>query len=118
MSEAEQASAASLTPEESRRIARRAVLTTLGLYGGYALLRQIPAPPLVAESIGVVLIAGFYFLPGLMLGKRRELAERWQVGPDLPIPPWRRAGWAWALGAALMIFPLFALLTWGFYAQV
>ena len=99
-------------------MARRAVLVTVALYGGYALLRQIPAPPLVAESIGVVLIAGFYFLPGMMLRDRVDLATRWQVGPDVPIPPWKRSGWAWALGAAVVIFPLFALLTWGFYSQV
>ena len=118
MSEAEPTPAAPLTPQESRRIARRALLATVGLYGGYALLRRIPAPPFLAESIGVVLIAGFYFLPGVMLGKRRELAERWQIGPEVPIPPWRRSGWTWALGAALLIFPAFALLTWAFYSQV
>jgi membrane protease YdiL (CAAX protease family) len=107
-----------LSRDEARRIARTAVLATIGLYGGYALLRLIPAPPLVAESIGIVLIAGFYFLPGLLLRKRPELAERWQVGPEVPIPKWSRSGWRWAIYAALAIFPLFALLTWFFYAQV
>jgi len=108
-----------LSPDEAKQVARRALLATVGLYGVYALLRQIPGPPLLSESIGIVLIAGFYFLPGIMLGKgRRELAERWQVGPEVPIPPWRSSGWRWALGAALAIFPLFALLTWAFYAPV
>ena len=101
----------SLSRDEARRIARTAVLATIGLYGGYALLRLIPAPPLVAESIGIVLIAGFYFLPGLMLRKRPELAERWQVGPDVPSPKWTRNGWRWAIYAGLAIFPAFALLT-------
>ncbi len=110
--------APALSREQARRVARTAVLTTLALYGGYALLRMIPAPALVAESIGIVLVAGFYFLPGLMLRKRPELAERWQVGPDVPIPKWTRAGWRWAVYAALAIFPVFALLTWAFYSQV
>jgi membrane protease YdiL (CAAX protease family) len=108
----------SLSRDEVRRIARRAVLATVGLYGGYALLRLIKGPPLLAESIGVVLIAGFYFLPGAMLRKRPELAERWQVGPDVPIPRWSRSGWRWGLFACLAIFPLFALGTWAFYWQV
>jgi membrane protease YdiL (CAAX protease family) len=104
--------------EEARRIARTAVLATVGLYAAYALLRMIPAPGLVRESIGIVLIAGFYFLPGIMLRKRPELAERWQVGPEVPIPKWSRAGLRWAIYAALAIFPAFALLSWGFYSQV
>lgn len=106
------------TGAEARRIARTALLATIGLYGGYALLRMLPAPPLVAESLGVVLIAGFYFLPGLLLRKRLDLAERWQLGPDVPIPKWSASGWRWALYAALAIFPLFAIGTWGFYWQV
>ena len=110
---------AELSPEEAKRVARQALLATVGLYVVYGLLRQIPGPPLLTESVGIVLIAGFYFLPGVVLGKqRRGLAERWQVGPEVPIPPWKRSGWKWALGAALAIFPLFALLTWAFYAQV
>ena len=107
-----------VSPSEARSLARTAVLATIALYGGYGLLRQIPAPPLVAESLGIVLIAGFYFLPGVLLRRRPELARRWQVGPEVPIPPWKRSGWTWALGAALLIFPAFALLTWWFYWRV
>lgn len=110
--------APTLSPTEARRVARTAVLATVGLYVGYALLRMIPAPPLVAESIGIVLVAGFYFLPGLLLRKHPQLAERWQVGPEVPIPRWTRSGWRWAVYAALAIFPVFALLTWAFYSQV
>jgi membrane protease YdiL (CAAX protease family) len=106
------------SPEQARALARKALLATALLYGSYALLRRIPAPPLVAESLGIVLIAGFYFLPGFMLRNQPELAKRWQVGPDVPIPPWKSSGWRWALYAALAIFPVFALLTWGFYWQV
>jgi membrane protease YdiL (CAAX protease family) len=109
---------AKLSSAEVRKLARTALLATVVLYGGYALLRAIPAPPLIAESLGIVLIAGFYFLPGILLRKRPELARRWQVGPEVPIPPWRRSGGRWALLAALAIFPPFALLTWWFYAQV
>ena len=103
---------------DAKAVARTALLATVGLYGGYGLLRQLPMPPFVAENIGIVLIAGFYFLPGLLLRKHPELAERWQVGPDVPIPRWRHSGWRWAVYAALAIFPLFALLTWLFYWQV
>jgi membrane protease YdiL (CAAX protease family) len=106
------------SPEERRRIARTAILATCGLYLGYAGLKALPWPAGAAESLGVVLIAGFYFLPGWLLRRRPELAALWQVGPDVPIPPWRRAGWSWAAIAALAVFPVFALLNWGFYFQV
>lgn len=109
---------ATISPEQGRRLARTALLATVGLYGGYALIRAIPMPAVLAESVGILLIAGFYFLPGLLLRQRPELAERWQVGPEVPIPPWRRSGWRWAVGAALAIFPIFALLTWWFYWRV
>ena len=118
MAEAPEATEPAPTSAEARRIARTAIVATVALYGGYALLRQIPAPPLVAESIGIVLVAGFYFLPGLLLRKRPDLAERWQIGPEVPIPKWTAAGWRWAVYAALAIFPAFALLTWFFYSQV
>jgi membrane protease YdiL (CAAX protease family) len=108
----------SIEPAEARRIARKAVLVTAAIYLGYAGLRALPWPPLAAESLGVVLIAGFYFLPGWMLRDRPELAARWQVGPEVPIPPWRPGGWRWAMYAALAIFPIFALGTWLFYSQV
>lgn len=107
-----------LSPAEARQIARTAILATIGLYLGYAGLRALPWPPLVADSLGLVLVAGFYFLPGVLLRKRPALAERWQIGPEVPVPPWSRAGWTWALWAALAVFPAFALLTWWFYAQV
>jgi membrane protease YdiL (CAAX protease family) len=116
--DASQAEGPPLSQGEIRKLARTALLATVGLYGGYALLRTIPAPPLIAESLGIVLIAGFYFLPQFLLRDRPELARRWQVGPDVPIPPWRRSGARWALWAALTIFPAFALLTWWFYSQV
>ncbi|NVB37725.1 CPBP family intramembrane metalloprotease [Pseudenhygromyxa sp. WMMC2535] len=107
-----------LTPAQARSLARRAVLVTAALYLGYGALRQVPWPPVIAESIGVVLIAGFYLLPGTMLRDRPTLAQRWQVGPDMPIPPWRRSGWVWAAIAAALIFPIFALGTWTFYWRV
>ncbi len=118
MSEAAPASASTVDPAEARRIARTALLATCLLYVVYGGLRALPWPPLAAESLGVILIAGFYFLPGWLLRHHPELAARWQVGPDLPIPPWRSSGWRWALYAALAIFPIFALGTWAFYAQV
>jgi membrane protease YdiL (CAAX protease family) len=106
------------SPDERRRIARTAILATCALYLGYAGLKALPWPAAAAESLGIILIAGFYFLPGWLLRRRPELAARWQVGPEVPIPPWSRAGWRWALIACLAVFPLFALLSWGFYFQV
>ncbi|EDM75125.1 CAAX amino terminal protease family protein [Plesiocystis pacifica SIR-1] len=110
--------AVELSPEQARRVARRAVLATVGLYLGYGLIRQLPWPPVIAESIGLLLIAGFFLLPGWMLRDRPDLAARWQVGPDSPIPPWRRSGWRLALIAGALIFPVFAVGTWLFYWRV
>lgn len=109
---------AQLPPAEARKVARTAVVATIVLYLGYAGLRRLPWPPLVAESIGIVLIAGFYLLPGWLLRKHPELARRWQVGPELPIPPWKRSGWVWALIAMAAVFPIFMLGTWAFYWRV
>ena len=109
---------AQLPPEQARAVARTALLATAALYLSYAGLRQIPWPPVIAESLGVLLIAGFYFLPTVLLRRHPELARCWQVGPDSPIPPWRASGWRWALLAAVAIFPLFAVGTWLFYWRV
>jgi len=107
-----------LAPAQARKVARTAILATVGLYLVYGLLHQVPWPPLVAELLGLGLILAFYLLPGWLLRAHPELAQRWQLGPELPIPPWKRSGWRWALGAALAIFPLFALGTWAFYWSV
>lgn len=120
MAESQQpdASATALSPEDAKRIARAAIVATIALYLVYGGLRQIPWPPLVAESLGILLVAGFYLLPGWMLRRHPDLAARWQVGPDVPIPPWKRSGWIWALLACAAIFPIFIVGTWAFYWRV
>lgn len=101
--------------DAARRRARTAVLATCGLYAVYGLLGLVPG---LADYRGVALVAAFYFLPGWLLRHEPEVQERYQVGPDGPIPRWSRRGALWALGACLVVFPPFCLGFWWFYAQV
>ena len=74
---------------------------TVGLYGAYGLLNFSGALAAIGGA-GALLIAGFYFVPGLVLRERPDLAAAYQVGPDSPLPPWRPRGWKGAALAGLI----------------
>ncbi len=99
----------------ARSLARTALLVTAGLYLGYAALRWASAAAGFEVGPGVLLIAAFYFVPGFVLRRRPELAERWQVGPDFPIPAWSWRGLKVAGVAMALVFPIFALGFFFFY---
>jgi len=96
------------------RVAADALLAACGLYGGYAAVGWLGLP---GDLRYVLLIAGFYFLPGWLLRRDPGRQERYQVGPHGVIPPWRWHGVRWAAIAALVVFPVFVLGFWGFYAS-
>jgi membrane protease YdiL (CAAX protease family) len=100
---------------DGRRIAYQAIGATAILYVAYALLGLVGVP---ADLRYLGLVAGFYFLPSLMLRKDPKRQERYQVGPGSVIPPWKRSGVRWAAIAALVVFPPFVVAFSWFYARV
>jgi membrane protease YdiL (CAAX protease family) len=102
---------------DARTLARHAIAVTCAMYVGYGVLRLV-LPGGFAEYLGLALIAGFYFVPQLMLRKDPELADRWQVGPDVPVPRWSWHGAKVAGIAAAVVFPPFLLIFFWFYWQV
>lgn len=60
----------------------------------------------------------FYFLPGWLLKNQPEVAKRYQVGPESPIPPWSFRGAMLAIRASALLFPGFVLVFWAFYANI
>lgn len=99
---------------QASRHARQAILVTCGVYLAYGALRQLVPP----EVSGFVIIAAFYFVPGLVLRKQPALAEEYQVGPDMPVPAWSWRGAKVAGIAALALFPIFCVGTFWFYWRV
>ncbi|MEE9384398.1 MAG: MrtZ family glutamic-type intramembrane protease [Nannocystaceae bacterium] len=95
--------------------AKKALCVALGLYGGYGLLRvAFPGQ----SWLSLLLIAGFYLLPGWALKNRPQCPEYHEVGPEIRLPPWnwkavRTAGWV-----GLVVFPPFILGTLAFYWRV
>jgi membrane protease YdiL (CAAX protease family) len=100
-----------------RRRARNALAIAAALYVGYGALRVV-LPGAISEYLGLVLIACFYFVPAFALRREPELAERWEVGPETPVPRWRWTGAKVALVACLFVFPPFVVGFFWFYAQV
>lgn len=98
--------------------AQRVLWVVLAVYLGYAALRMVL--PFGNELWGMLLILGFYWLPQRVMRQEpdyvRETLELSDQGSL--IPRWNRAGWRYALGACLLVFPLFALGFWAFYDQV
>lgn len=84
------------------------------VYGVYAGLRQLGW----TEVAGFALVAGFLFAPLWMLRGRPELARAYEVGPESPVPPWRRAALPITAIALGVVGPLFAVGFWWFYADV
>ena len=95
--------------------ARQAILATAGVYVGFGALGLIPG---LGSLRGLALVAAFYFLPGWLLRRRPDVQERYQIGPESPIPRWSGRGAQVAALAALLLFPPFVLAFWGFYAEV
>jgi membrane protease YdiL (CAAX protease family) len=100
---------------DPRSIARQALAVTAAVYVGYGLLGLLPLPGDV-RYLG--LVAAFYFLPGLILRRDPERQRRYQVGPERVIPPWSWAGARLFAIAAAVVFPLFVLGFFVFYARV
>ncbi|MCB9566829.1 MAG: CPBP family intramembrane metalloprotease [Myxococcales bacterium] len=98
-----------------RARARQALLATCGVYVGFGVMGLIPG---LAGVRGLALVAAFYFLPGWLLRDDPALQERWQVGPEGPIPRWSWRGAKVAAIAALVVFPPFVLGFWWFYSQI
>lgn len=104
-----------MDPEDRVGHARTAVLVTCALYGGYGLLRLVPG---LEGMVGMLLVAGFYFLPGWILRARPQLCREYQIGPDVPVPPWSWRGAKVAAVAGAIIFPPFLLASWWFYLRI
>jgi len=102
----------------ARGHARTALLVTAALYLGYAGLRLLGVSLGLTFGFGVLLIAAFYFVPGFVLRGNPELAARWQVGPDFPIPRWSWRGLKVAGVAMVVVFPVFAVGFFFFYWRV
>ena len=103
-----------MTPEEARRHARQAILVTCAVYLVYAGSRLVLPP----EVAGFFIVAAFYFVPGLVLRRKPELAAEYQVGPDMPVPRWSWRGLKVAAIAAAIVFPIFSVGTFWFYWRV
>jgi len=102
-----------VAPEDARVRLHVALLVTVIVYGGFALTRVV-TPSWVA---GALLIAAFYLAPAMALRREPDVAARWQIGDGL-LPPWSTRGWRTALAAGSIVFPLFALGFFAFYASV
>lgn len=102
-------------PVQRRRIARQALGVTAAVYVGYGVLGLLPLP---ADVRYLALVAAFYFLPGWILRHDPERQRRYQVGPERVVPAWSWAGARWAALTAAVIFPVFVLGFFWFYARV
>ncbi len=101
--------------ERAPRLARDAVLITIALYLGYAILSRLPVP---ADLRYLALVGAFYFLPGYVLRHDPARQARYQVGPARVIPPWSWRGLRVAAVLALVVFPIFVGCFWLFYQRV
>lgn len=88
---------------------------TAGVYVGYGLMGLLPLP---VDLRYLALVAAFYFLPGFVLRHDPERQRRYQVGPERVIPPWSWRGARLFVGASAVVFPVFVLGFFLFYARV
>lgn len=103
---------ASSATELAAAHARRAVLVTVALYATYGGLNQL----LPGQGFwALLLVGGFYLLPGWALRDRRDWPEYAEVGPEIRLPPWSRRGAKLAAITVAIAFPVFALGTFAFY---
>lgn len=99
----------------ARAIAHQALGVTAAVYLVYGLLGFLPVP---ADLRYLALVASFYFLPGVVLRRDPERQRRYQVGPERVIPPWSWAGARLFAIVAALVFPIFVLAFFLFYARV
>ena len=96
-------------------LARLALLVTAAVYLGYGLLGLLG----VSSDLRYLgLVGSFYWLPGWILRRDPARAQRWEVGPDSPVPAWSWIGARWAGLLAVTVFPLFALGFFAFYQHI
>lgn len=107
--------AATVDPAMARRRANQAIGITFAVYGTYGVMGLLPLQP---DLRYLLLVAAFYFVPQLMLRGDPSTQARWQVGPGGVIPTLERRGLRWAAIAMLVVFPVFVLGFWWFYARV
>lgn len=107
--------AAAAPHERGVALARQALLVTLAVYAGYALLGLLAVP---GDLRYLALVGCFYFLPSWVLRRDPERQARWQIGPRSVIPAWHWRGAKVAAVAILAVFPPFVLFFLWFYAQV
>jgi membrane protease YdiL (CAAX protease family) len=98
----------------ARAIARQALGVTAAVYVGYGLMGLLPLP---ADLRYLALVAAFYFLPGFVLRRDPERQRRYQVGPERVIPPWSWSGLRLFAIVGAIVFPIFVLGFFLFYAR-
>jgi len=113
--EEEESSSRAETPAIVRARARQAILYTCLIYAGFGIIGLVPG---ISGVRGLVLVAAFYFLPGWLLRRSPKVQERYQIGPEGPIPRWSWGGAKIAAIAALIVFPPFVLGFLWFYSQI
>lgn len=106
-------SASSPAPRDGKAVANQALLATAALYLAYVAASGLG---LSGDWRYLGLVAGFYFLPGWLLRDDPVRQGRYQIGPDRILPPWSPAAMRVAAVAALVVFPIFAVGFWSFYA--
>ena len=74
--------------------------------------------PAAEELWSILLVLGFYLLPGYLSRRYRHHQFLQTMRLDNPLPHWDSAAPRMALRMAAWTFPPFVLLTWWFYLQV
>lgn len=103
------------TKRSAATVAKQALLATVALYLGYAVLGWVGLHP---DLRYLALVGAFYFLPQVMLKGDEARQSRYQVGPGGVVPAWDWRGAKVAAIAAVIVFPPFVLGFFWFYSRV